>query len=294
MARTVNEIFQAILAEKATQPTLNSLTTTVTDEQTLLTELTTTSKVAVWVLWAYICAAAIAVHEQLWDVFQNTINNIVANNTYGTLRWWRTQLLLFQYGDALTFVNDRPAYDPVDADNRIITAAAAVEALGVVTLKAAKGEPGAYTALSSPEIDAVEEYIAQIVPAGVQWTLVSQAADELRLLATVYVDPQVISVSGTNVGQSIANPGTYPVEDAINTYLAALPFNGLFNLSHAKDAVQAVPGVRDFEPTLVQRKVSGGSFVGFTRTYQTAAGHMREATGAGNTFSDTFTYVSGY
>lgn len=294
MARTVNQIYQAILTEKASQPSLGSLTTTITDEQTLFAALTTSSKVALWVLWAYITAVAIAVHEQVWDTFRDEIDTTVAENTYGTLRWWRAQLLRFQYGDALTFVNDRPEYAPIDTANCIITAAAAVESGGIVTLKAAKGDPGSYSPLSSPEQSACEEYIAQIVPAGVQWTLVSQDADELRLTAVAYVDPQVISVSGPTAGQLISSPGTYPVEDALNAYLTDMPFNGMFNLSHAKDRVQAVTGVRDFAPSLAERKVTAGTFIGFTRLYQTAAGHMIEATGTGNTFRETITYVAGY
>lgn len=292
MARTVNQIYQAILAEKVNQPTLNGLTTTISDEQTLLTALSSNSKVAIWVLWAYVTAVAIATFEQVMDVFRADVDAAIANNVYGTLRWWRTKLLEFQYGDALTFDGDQPVYYPVDESARIITAAAAVTSSGVVTLKVAKGSLGSYAPLDSPEQAAVSEYIGQLAPAGVSWSLVSGNADLIRLTAFCYVDPQIISVSGSTAGQSIANPGTYPVEEALLAYYANLPFNGQFNLTFAKDAVQLVPGVRDFVPTGLAYKVGSNPFVGFSRLYVASTGYIAEPP-APEALRNTLFYIAG-
>ncbi len=293
MARSVNTIFQSILAEKANQPTLNGLTTTISDEQTLLAALTSNSKVAIWVLWAYTVAVVLATFEQVMDVFRADIETLIASNVYGTERWWVTRLRAFQYGDALTFVGDQPVYDPVDEANQIITAAAAVTAGGQLILKAAKGTPGNYTPLDSGEQAAASEYIAQQVPAGVQWTLISLNADLMRLTGTVHVDPQVISVSGPTAGQSIANPGVYPVENALLAYYHNLPFNGQFNVNHAANAVQALPGVNDFVPSQVAYKVGINPYVVFPRLYNTASGHVQEPSTGGDTLRDTLTYVAG-
>jgi hypothetical protein len=293
MARSINEIFQAILAEKTNQPTLNGLDTSISDEQTLLTELTSNSKVAIWVLWSYLTAIAIGTFEQVMDVFRADIQTILASNVYGTERWWVTKLREFQYGDALTFVNDQPVYDPEDESNRIISAAAAVTAGGQLILKAAKGTPGNYAPLDSSEQAAASEYIAQQVPAGVQWTLISLNADLIRIEGEVFVDPQVISVSGPTAGQLIATPGVYPIEDALEAYYHNLPFNGQFNINHAVNAVQAVRGVNDFVATLAQYRVGANPYVAFNRLYNTASGHIQQPSSGGDTLRDTLTYTAG-
>jgi len=293
MARSINVIFQSILAEKATQPSLNVLTTSITDEQTLLTQLTSTSKVALWVVWAYTMAVAIAAFEQIMDVFRADIEELISTNVYGTERWWVSKWKEFQYGDALTFVDNQPVYDPIDESARIITAAATLTVSGQVIHKLAKGTPGSYVPLSSPEQTAAQEYAAQLVGAGIQWTIISLNADLMRIEGTVYVDPQLIEVSGANAGQSIANPGTYPVEDALVAYYHNLPFNGQFNLNHAANKVQAIVGVNDFAPGLAQYKVGSNPYTAFTRLYNTASGHIQQPTTSGNKLRDTLTYVAG-
>lgn len=293
MARSTDTIFQAILAEKANHTTLSSLTTSITTEQELFDALNSTSKVAVWVLFCWLTALAISTFEQLMDVFRDEIDATISNNVYGTSRWWVTQLKRFQYGDTLTFVNDQPGYATITPANRIITAAACVDTGGGnVTLKVAKTSGGSLVALSAPELSAVNAFVDLVTPAGVYPTVTTANADKLKVIATVYIDPQVINVSD---GSLLSSPSTYPVEDAINTYLSTFSssnFNGTVNLSHLKDAVQAVPGVNDF--VIGQASVDVGlGHVAIGRLYQTSAGYIVEDTSSGNSFSENFTYISG-
>ena len=53
MARTIGEIYDLLVAEKNNQPTLAALQPAIDDEQTLLSDLTSASKVAIWRLWLY-------------------------------------------------------------------------------------------------------------------------------------------------------------------------------------------------------------------------------------------------
>lgn len=269
------------------------LSTDISTEQELLDKLSSTSRVAIWVQLFHVVAVNINTFEQLMDTFRNEIDETIANNVYGTERWWVTQLKKFQYGDTLTFVNDQPTYDPVTPANRIVTAAAAITSTGgVITLKAAKTSGGSLVALSTAELTALNAYVDLITPAGVYPTATSNAADELRLTATVYVDPQVINLAD---GSLLSDPSVYPVEDAINAYLSGfstINFNGQVNQSLLKDRVQLVTGVNDFVISLAEVD-TGTGYTAIGRLYQTSAGYIIEGTGTGNTLRETLTYVAG-
>lgn len=103
MARTTDTIFKGMLTYVTGHATLSTLlSTTITSEQELLDQYSTTSKVAIWVLTFYVVAVAIATFEQLMDTFRDEIDATISNNVYGTPRWWVTIMKKFQYGDTLT------------------------------------------------------------------------------------------------------------------------------------------------------------------------------------------------
>ena len=63
LARTILEIYDSIIAEKQNMASLNALQPSIDSSQDLLNDLTSSSKVAVWRLWAFITAVAINVFE---------------------------------------------------------------------------------------------------------------------------------------------------------------------------------------------------------------------------------------
>tara|TARA_R110000751_G_scaffold214362_2_gene317863 strand:+ start:530 stop:835 length:306 start_codon:yes stop_codon:yes gene_type:complete len=67
MAGTISEIYDSIITEKQTMTSLNDLQPNIDSSQDLLTDLTSSSKVAVWRLWAFITAVAINVFEIIHD-----------------------------------------------------------------------------------------------------------------------------------------------------------------------------------------------------------------------------------
>jgi len=74
MARTIEDI-------------LNSVLTAVADDATLSAELTSTSRRAIWRLWAYQIALSQATFEQLTDLEKANIESIVLTAPAGSPYW---------------------------------------------------------------------------------------------------------------------------------------------------------------------------------------------------------------
>jgi len=248
----------------------NSITGSVlTDPE--LTQLTSPSAASVWRLWVFIVSVCIWVHEYLWGVFRQEVDEVAANAVPNTARWLRAQLYKFQYGHDLLFNNYIPYYATQDPDARIISQAAVVETTtGLVLVKVAKrASGGLLEALTSLEVQAVEQYIDDIKPAGTITQALSLNADKIKVLAEVYYDPLFV------LGAVKAN-----TEAAIVGCLQNLAFNGRLHLSKLQDAIQAVPGVTDVNLSYVGAQVGTNPYTQITNavypaapTYQAVAGY---------------------
>jgi hypothetical protein len=232
-----------MIAEKVSFSELNELQPQVADSQTLLDDVTSTSKVANWRLILWICAFGIWTHEKLWDVFQTTFLATAEGLIPGTLQWYVNETKAFQYGDDLVWDGDKYEYeDTVSAEaeaKRIITQAAAVESNRQLIIKVAKGEIGSLTVLTTDEENAYSGYLEQIKFAGTGTTIINSVADDMKVQLIVTYDPLVLS----DDGELLSTPGTYPVNDAITNYLQEIPFNNEFTVAAMIDAIQAVSGV---------------------------------------------------
>ncbi|MCS2592272.1 hypothetical protein [Bacteroides xylanisolvens] len=78
--------------------------------------------------------------------------------------------------------------------------------------------------------------------AGVILSIQSIPADDIRINATIEVDPMVINASGIRL-----TDGSKPVLAAINDYLKGIEYGGKFNKTKLVDAIQRVEGVLDVE-----------------------------------------------
>ncbi len=271
MARTIAEIYNQIAAEKATLTELQNLQPAIDDAQTLLNDLTSTSKVGAWRIFAFVIAVAIWVHEKLWDAFKSEVDAIVAAAIPGTARWYRNMCLLFQFGDTMIYQNYKFQYDPVDPDKQIIARASATEQGGDVLLKVAKETNGVPEKLTTEELEAFSTYIAKIKFAGTWCNVVSADPDLLNITMQVYYDASLISASG----ELLSDTSVKPVEDAVNNYLASLPWDGVFMNNALIDSVQAAVGVSDVVLTTTQAKANAATtFNTIARTYRTVAGYM--------------------
>jgi hypothetical protein len=212
------------------------------------------SKVSVENLLFYVFALCAWAFQKKMEAHTADIEAMLAAQRAHTLLWYRTKALAFRYGQALQ--TDSDTYDDTDLDEddiaemQIITQASVLDTQtesGVVikvattaTANDADGyAEGSLRPLDSNQLAAFESYISTIKDAGVRTTIVSARPDRITLALRVYVDPTVIDPSsGLNV-----QTGEASVENAIETYLQNLPFDGELVLASLVDALQAVEGV---------------------------------------------------
>ncbi|MDF7809900.1 hypothetical protein [Hymenobacter sp. YC55] len=270
MARTQQEIFDAIQASRAADP--------------VLARLNSTSATALHRLWAFITAFALHLHEVIFDRHKADVETALARAKPGTAAWYADQALLFQAGDTLVADDDGIHYAAGSTGAKIITRAAAIEneLTGKLFIKVAKNGPvaGTLAALSNAELTQVRGYFDRKGFAGVRKEIVSRAADKLRVEAKIYYDP-LIDVPALQL----------QVQASLRSYLAALEFNGLIYLAKIQDYLQAVPGVKDVQMVAVTARAGAGAPTLISRVYETQAGYIVEDDAAGSTLVDTLTYL---
>ena len=263
-----------MVAEKETMTELEALQPETDSAQTLLDDLTSASKVAIWRLMFWVVAVSIWIHESLWDVFRDEINAIAEATIAGTSQWYRNQCLLFQYGDDLEYntTTYKFEYSTKEANKQTIKRASVQEFGGDLLIKVAKEVSGSIEPLDTDEYNAFSAYMNQIKFAGTFLNIISQDADLINITIQVYYDPKILNSSG----QLLSDTSVKPVEDAIAGYLDDLPWNGIYRNTSLVDAVQQAAGVTDVVLGTVQAKAYNAATYGtVTRTYQTVAGHIQ-------------------
>ena len=204
----------------------------------------TFSAVSVESIWFSIVATAIYILETLFDAFKEDVDDKIAEAIVASIPWYHKISLEFQYGDELVFDEKTQGYvyPEVDVSKQIVKFAACRDLGGMVYVLASKADgSGLPTPLSTPELSAFNSYLTQRKPAGVLLQTNSLAADLVRVNVSVEYNPQIINSSG----QLISDPSIYPVEDAINAYLAGIVYGGALNKTKLVDAIQGAAGVND-------------------------------------------------
>lgn len=286
MARTLSEIYDSIIAEKNTMSTLTALQPTMDDEQTLLQDLTSTSKVAIWRLWAYLMAVAIWVHE-------NIIDQLLEKREAGTVAWHHEQSLKFQYGDPLVLQSGKYVYSPIISANQIIKLASVNEDLinPKVVIKVAKLSSGLPVPLSLSEKTAFEAYWKTIKFAGTKIIIISTNGDIFKFGADIFFDPLLMA----NNGSLLISPTTFPVHDAVKKFIRSLPFDGRFELAELVDQIQVATGVVNVVPTVCQAKVGVNPYIDILsqagHVYKPFAGYMTLSTASGETLNDLLNFI---
>lgn len=286
MARTLSEIYQQLVDEKQAMTNLSALQPNTDSLQTLLTDLTTSSKVAIWRLFFYVVAFGIWVAENLIEI---KITQHVPATTY----WWYQLCLKFQYGDALVLVDGDYVYATIIEANKIIKYAAADEQSdGKVVLKVAADSSGSPIPLTSGQMTSFKTYIKFKRPAGTKIVYRSDVADILKTAYTIHYDPLVLNPDGSLISDS----GVFPVEDTINSYIKNLIFNGVFAEQTLTDNIQKTAGVVIAVPTMIQAKYGLTNYVNVltlpARQYKAFSGYMKISIASGETLADTLTYTA--
>jgi len=227
MARDINTIYSSIITTKNSRSELD--------------DLNSTSKSAIYKLWAYITSVAIYSHELLWDLFRDEINLTLTERINGTSPWYANKALEYQDGDELISLGDITylGYDPILLDNRIITRCSYYEDLinykGRLNLKVAKGQPDSLSELDIDELGRVIKYFEKIKFAGTNINIISIQADE------IFLDTVTIYHDGVRTDEEINED----VNNAMDAYLVNLPFDGQFYIQSFIDAIQLVENVID-------------------------------------------------
>jgi len=265
MARTIDDIQKQIIAAKNAQPELAALDST--------------SKVAVWALWAYVTAVCFWTLESLFDVHKASVDKAISEMKAHTLRWYRSKALAFQFGQALVFESDY--YDNtgltsevVDVMKIIRQAAITENTEGTLRLKIATEVDGILSPLSRINPDQYTPFVTYmnlIKDAGVKLIIDSLPADKLMLSIDIYYDPLVIDATGGRLDGSSVKP----VEIAVNEYLKSLPFNGEFIIAALTDKLQVTAGV--VVPQIKYANISYGDlpWVSVDARYVPYGGYLR-------------------
>lgn len=286
MARSIQYWYDYMIAEKTSMATLNGLTPINDTAQTLLTDVTSTSRVARWrlMLWAVAtCAYALDV---VFDLTLIALEALAKRSRFGTLPWYIQKAYEFQYGDTLIFQNNEFQYTTINTASQIIKRAAAQEAGNTVNIKLAKLVSGIPTKLNSTEEAAATSYFEKIKPAGTDLHIITDDPDELQLFIKVNFDPLLLD----NTGQLLSMPGTYPVNDAITNFITNIIFDGTLELSTLIDNIQLATGVKSAYVIDAKGRYGLNPFVSFNERYYPNAGHMK--IDPLNPLTNTITYTA--
>jgi len=252
-----------------------------------------TSRRAIWRLFADTMAAAILLFEQILDVFKSEVNATINASTPATAAWLTNKVFSFQYSDTnpqVVEVNDLVAsYPVVDDSLKIITRCSVVTSVANrVIVKVAKNEPP--EALASLELSALQGYVNTIGVAGVSYFCYSTDSDKLYINADIYYEGQYSStIQGT-------------VINSIEQYLANLPFNGQLKLSDLEFAIRNTTGVNDVLLKDVKIRPDDTAWAAGTylvqgqtvisRLFPTVSGYVTGEDTPGYTLSDSLNFVS--
>jgi hypothetical protein len=280
MARTVNEIKAQMLAEKQAQSSLNALTST--------------SQTAFWNLYIYLVAVAINIFEQIMDLFKVDIEAVAAKSYPGSAKWIQAKVFEFQYSATTPqYVEMQSdfslAYPIIDSSLRIVTRCSVNRLLNkTVLIKVAKSDPP--TTLSAGELTALQAYVNDIGFVGIDYSLLSELPDRMGLEAEIFYDGQYAASIQTSV------------IDALNNYLASLPFDGVVNVQAVVDVIQSVAGVNDVALASLFVRRQSVSYANRTyifdlpsglnlRQYETYAGYIIQEDTIGGTFADLLIFT---
>lgn len=283
--------YNIIIAEKESMSSLTGLlpSGTLNPVQTLLADLQSTSKVAIWRLIAWIVAFACALNEDI-------VADMIAQKAPPTLLWRDNFIETFQYGDPLVPFNGTFIYDPVIPANRIIKFHKTTQnSNGEVVIKVGKDNGSGFPdKLTAPELAAFTAWVIGTGTEGTTYTIISDDADIFKIGYTIFYNPQVLNADGS----LISDPTIFPVNDVINQYLqynSVNDFAGLFKSEILDTLVNAATGVSLANPTLKQAKYGLFSYVDILGaapfTYLPNSGYGIISTSPGETLADTITYV---
>lgn len=225
MAKSIQEWYDIIDAEKRSQNSLNGLQPSIDSSNTLLGDLTT-SKVADHRLWMFISSVFAWMIDTLFDRHKAEIEQILSASAFGTLPWYRSAALEYQHGNILVYTNNRFQYQEPNLESKIIKYVSSASTFHSVTLKVATKTGGRPTPLTVDQLEAFRAYFRRVQPPGENVVIISIPSDHVVINLDIYYDPLLMGQDGLNILS-----GLNPVETAVNEYLNGVEFDGVFDLN---------------------------------------------------------------
>lgn len=218
----------------------NEIIEAVEADTVLSQQLTSTSRTAIWRLLAYIVAFAIWLHEQI-------VEKNAENSRPHTLRWYREVALEFVDGQNLIWKDGQFQYDlayltdaETEALKKVKHVAVVEAANGKLVIKTATNGSLGSEPLEVEVHQRFKSYMEQIKDAGNRLEYINAPADSLRLTLTVWVDDMIIDMESGD----LLNGNGNPVQEACQTYLNEVEFNGAFIKTFLTDKLQEQPGIK--------------------------------------------------
>jgi hypothetical protein len=177
--------------------------------------------------------------EMLFHEHVKQVETLLQRGQTFSVDWWRKQVMAFQYGDDLVFINGAISYGEDKPEKRIVTRCAVLEPKeGGILLKVVKGTPGKLEKLEADELEALKVYAHKIKPAGLRLDAVSESADELVLNLEVTRDRMLIDEKGNSIATN-----ERVVEEGVRSYLQNIDFDGTLHFSKLTSYLQNIPGI---------------------------------------------------
>lgn len=267
MARTKSEIRAEIKTNFVNNATLIELYDLVPG-QTFDEQFSTASLEMIW-LEQYV--DMIYTHELI-------VSANAANSRPQNLPNFIATVYNFHDGLPLVWIDGSFGYNLVGVENpeerKIVSRCAVLESDdGELVVKVAKSAGDVLTPLDEDEAERLVFYLNQMKVPGVRIRLINEVADSLKVTLDVYVDPLQIDLT---TGERLnASEPSYPVKDAIESYLANLEFNGAFVVNFFERAIEAAEGVMLADVQLIQHKFADFDFVDFTNFKVPNSGYFK-------------------
>ena len=288
----------------------NKMLSDIASDATLSSKLTSPSLTAVYNLWCYIVSSAINLFEQVQDLYIINATSLALKTPPATALWIQNQVFNYQYDasgiSATNVVVINPDFSVGYATknplfNVVTLCSVTTQPNNSIQVKAASGSSIiGYNALTSPQITQLDGFLTQILPAGIQHTLISQSADNVAIYGTIYYQNGFAGVIQANVNSALkAYINSISISNTSNNQ--AVNYTGAIKVSGIETAISLVPGVLDFNITKITARDYATPFANSqivynlatgtnNRKYLTKAGYAVQETTSGNTWSDTLTY----
>jgi hypothetical protein len=232
---------------------------------------TTFSTISFESILLYILSFLASTIELLQDAHASDVTAIIAEQKPHTKNWYKNKALAYMHGYNL--VDDTDVYDvslltaAQISTAKVVKYAAVVEQSNIVYIKVAGA---GLQPLTDDHEAGLVAYFKEIKDAGVKLEIVNLPADYFKASLVIYYDPMILNSTGIN-----AITATESVRDAVNAFIASLPFNGEYRNTALIDALQAVPGVVMPELQGSQISVDGSIYTDIDAYVVPKSGYMK-------------------